>query len=93
MHVHEIIDTFSANGRAAAGGSPGVSLHSNLFLDSLGEIKRQVDGGGCQEQDRVFLLGCVQAIRTSDRAGRTPAAPRGSVALKHHMRSCFCCLT
>lgn len=38
---------------------PGVSLHSNLFLDSLDEIKRQVDRDGCQEETESFFpAGC-----------------------------------
>lgn len=72
---------------------PGISLHSNLFLDSLDEIKRQVDGDGCQEETESFFSAACR-WQSGLQIWLEGCRPLGEGQwLSNRSRACFCCVT
>lgn len=103
MHMHEIIDAFQGqweNGsrwtsshRGARLSFPAVWLHSNLFLDSLDGIKRQVDRDGCQEETESFFSAARRWLSGLQIWLEGCRLLREGQWFSKHSRCCSCCVT
>lgn len=71
----------------------GVSLHSNLLLDSLDEIKRQVDRDSCQEETESFFSAACRWLSGLQIWLEGCRLLREGQWLSNHSKSCFCCVT